>query len=149
MPHSAYALEYRYGTPFGREFKKTRRLNMKIASVVFLVFFVMFVTALGAFAQPCAKDAEKFCANVKQGEGRIAQCLEEHQAELSPVCKRHRIEMKEAIKEARLACKDDIPKVCAGIPPGEGRVVECLIANKSHLSPKCKMKVLEAERKSK
>ncbi len=122
---------------------------MKIASVVFLVFFVIFVTALGAFAQPCAKDAEKFCANVKQGEGRIAQCLEEHQAQLSPVCKKHRAEMKEAIKEARLACKDDIPKVCGGIPPGEGRVVECLIANKSHLSPKCKMKVLEAEKKSK
>ena len=123
---------------------------MKIALVVFLVFFVVFVTALGAFAQPpCLKDAEKFCANVKQGEGRIARCLEEHQAELSPVCKKHRIKMKEAFKEAQLACKDDVPKYCGGVQPGEGRVVECLIANKSNLSPKCKKKVLEAERKSK
>jgi len=122
---------------------------MKVASVVFLVFFVVSVTALGAFAQPCAQDAKKLCADVKEGQGRIAQCLEDHWAQLSPVCKKHRTEMKEAIKEAQQTCKDDIPKVCAGIPPGEGRVFECLMANKSHLSPKCKMKVREVERKSK
>lgn len=124
---------------------------MKIASVVFLVFIVMFVTASGAFAQPCAQDAEKFCANVKQGEGRIARCLEEHMAELSPVCKQHRLELKAVLKEAKQACKDDIPKYCKSFQQQgkEDKLIKCLRANESHLSPTCKKKALEAEKKSK
>jgi hypothetical protein len=119
---------------------------MRTASVVFVALFAMFVTALAASAQPCAKDAERLCANVKPGEGRIARCLEEHEAQLSPVCKRHRVQIKKAVREAQQACKDDIPKVCGGVEPGEGRVVECLMANKARLSATCKMKVSKAEK---
>jgi hypothetical protein len=36
---------------------------------------------------PCAADAAKFCENVKPGEGRVAACLKEHEAELSQACK--------------------------------------------------------------
>ncbi|PKM98082.1 MAG: hypothetical protein CVU79_05195 [Elusimicrobia bacterium HGW-Elusimicrobia-3] len=36
---------------------------------------------------PCAADAAKFCKDVKPGEGRVAACLKEHQAELSQACK--------------------------------------------------------------
>ncbi len=38
-------------------------------------------------AQACHDDALKFCKDVKQGEGRILQCLKEHQNEISPECK--------------------------------------------------------------
>jgi len=34
----------------------------------------------------CANDIEKFCRGVQEGEGRIARCLGEHSAELSPKC---------------------------------------------------------------
>ena len=34
----------------------------------------------------CRGDAQKFCKDVKAGEGRIAQCLKEHQSELSREC---------------------------------------------------------------
>lgn len=35
----------------------------------------------------CKADTEKFCAGVKPGDGRLAKCLKEHEAELSPECK--------------------------------------------------------------
>jgi len=37
----------------------------------------------------CAHDIEKFCKDVQEGEGRIARCLGEHSAELSPKCADH------------------------------------------------------------
>lgn len=38
-------------------------------------------------ARPCKADIEKFCKDVKPGEGRIIACLKEHEAELSADCK--------------------------------------------------------------
>jgi hypothetical protein len=35
----------------------------------------------------CKADAQKLCPGVKPGEGRIAACLKEHRAEVSPACK--------------------------------------------------------------
>ena len=122
---------------------------MKIALIIFLVLFAMVATVLVAHAQPCAQDAAKFCAKVKPGEGRLARCLDEHMAELSPACKKNRIEMKEAIKEVQKACKDEIPKYCKGPQAEESQVNACLWTNKEHLSPACRLKVSEAERKSK
>lgn len=37
----------------------------------------------------CRGDAQKFCKDVKAGEGRIAQCLEQHRSELSENCASH------------------------------------------------------------
>lgn len=34
----------------------------------------------------CRADAERFCKDVKRGEGRILRCLQPHRAELSPAC---------------------------------------------------------------
>lgn len=36
------------------------------------------------------------------------------------------------------ACKDDIPKYCAGKEHGQGEVRACLEANKEKVSPACK-----------
>ena len=37
-----------------------------------------------------------------------------------------------------VACKDDIPKYCAGKEHGQGEVRACLEANKEKVSPACK-----------
>jgi hypothetical protein len=34
----------------------------------------------------CEPDVEKFCAQVKPGEGRVIACLKEHQSDLSAAC---------------------------------------------------------------
>jgi hypothetical protein len=35
----------------------------------------------------CKPDVEKFCANVATGGGRVMECLQQHQSELSDACK--------------------------------------------------------------
>jgi len=37
--------------------------------------------------QACEADAQKFCKDVKPGQGRIVKCLREHEKALSPECK--------------------------------------------------------------
>ena len=36
--------------------------------------------------QACADDVQKFCKDVKPGQGHIVNCLREHQKDLSPTC---------------------------------------------------------------
>ncbi len=46
------------------------------------------ISALTYVASECRGDIESLCAGVQMGEGRIAQCLNEHAAELSESCDR-------------------------------------------------------------
>jgi Cysteine rich repeat len=99
---------------------------------------------------PCAADVQKFCSGVQPGGGRIAACLKEHQADLSPACKEKGAEMKERReerKEARdaihAACKDDAAKLCGNVQPGGGRIAACLRDNKDKLSDGCKSTIAE------
>jgi hypothetical protein len=54
--------------------------------------------------------------------------------------------VKEAVKEAHQACEDDIMMYCVVVHPVEGKVMQCLKANKSNLSSGCQMKLFEAEK---
>jgi len=44
------------------------------------------IRALTYVASECRADIESLCAGVQMGEGRIAQCLSDHAAELSQPC---------------------------------------------------------------
>jgi hypothetical protein len=44
------------------------------------------VNALTYVASECDADIEQFCGSVEMGEGRIAQCLNDHASELSSSC---------------------------------------------------------------
>ena len=39
--------------------------------------------------EACDDDVQKLCKDVKPGEGRIVQCLKQHEGELSQACKEH------------------------------------------------------------
>src|ERR1700689_3632098 len=43
--------------------------------------------ALAVLRAGCTNDAQKFCANVEPGGGRILQCLKDHKDSLSDKCK--------------------------------------------------------------
>lgn len=42
-----------------------------------------------------------------------------------------------AVQTAWIACNGDILRFCPDVQPGGGRIVHCLIANRSQLTPAC------------
>jgi hypothetical protein len=52
-----------------------------------VVSFAQQSTAPERPRKACAADYKKLCADAKQGDGRIAQCMRDHAAELSASCK--------------------------------------------------------------
>ena len=50
---------------------------------------------------------------------------------------------------AQEACKADVEKLCAGIPPGGGRILSCLKANQAQVSPGCKAELGAIAQKAK
>ena len=70
--------------------------------------------------------------------------MQAHDDKLSPQClfELHQVSrqlqtMAELMKNASLACKDDISKLCANIQPGEGRLAECLVSHQASVSKNC------------
>ena len=45
------------------------------------------LTALTYVANECRDDLEKFCSNIKPGEGRLLQCIDKNNAKVSKRCK--------------------------------------------------------------
>ncbi|WP_137044488.1 cysteine rich repeat-containing protein [Pseudolabrys sp. FHR47] len=45
----------------------------------------------------------------------------------------------------RQACGGDVRKLCAGVKPGEGRIVQCLAAKPDQVSPACKSALQQAQ----
>jgi hypothetical protein len=88
--------------------------------------------------KPCADELEKFCKDVRPGEGRILKCLQDHDSELSPVCRDKVKEVMQRVEEAKQACAKDIEKFCAGVTPGGGRLMKCLKPHINELTPACR-----------
>lgn len=122
----------------------------KLYAVVWLL--VLMVFPLTTFAMEggnengaCKADFEKYCKDVKPGEGRIMRCMKEHENDFSQACKAKMAEKKEMMekkmKEAQEACKGDLESFCKDVKPGEGRIIQCLIEHKDKLSEGCKQKL--------
>ena len=50
--------------------------------------FDAFATAIAYVASSCRDDLIEFCGAVRVGDGRVATCLLEHEAEVSATCKK-------------------------------------------------------------
>ena len=65
--------------------------NILLAVAVVMMFLVLGLGVVSAeehskAPKPCAADVQKFCKDVKPGEGRVIECLKSHQSELSQAC---------------------------------------------------------------
>jgi Cysteine rich repeat len=118
-------------------------VQMKWFAVLAGVFCLAMATGASAAqnAKPCAEDAAKLCQGVKPGGGAIARCLKEHSNELSPACKKNIAKAKKKVREFKEACKDDAQRLCEGIKPGGGKIVQCLKQHEDELSADCKEKM--------
>jgi len=117
-------------------------MSIRIAFVTMAFAFLAAGFAAEAGAQqrkegPCAADAKKFCGNVQRGQGAIAKCMREHQAELSPACQSEIKARAAKAQQVRDDCKADAEKFCKGIAPGGGRILSCLKARQAELAPAC------------
>jgi hypothetical protein len=114
----------------------------KISMVLIVTILFLMVTIMAQSEEihrkgPCKADFEKFCKDVKPGQGRLVKCMKEHENELSPAC-RDKIEVdREKAQEFIKACKPDTDKFCKDIKPGHGRIIKCLKQNEAQLSAPC------------
>ena len=90
--------------------------------------------------KPCMDELEKFCKEVRPGEGRIIKCLQEHDRELSSVCRDKVRSILKRLEDAKQACAPDIGKFCADVVPGGGRLIKCLTPHFEELTPACREK---------
>ena len=54
-----------------------------------------------------------------------------------------------AARAAESACQGDVEKLCAGIPPGGGRIMSCLKANEAKVSAPCKKEIAAIQKQVK
>jgi len=100
----------------------------------------------------CDMEIDNLCADICspfQGQacgGTVIACLLENQANITTEsCKTELFASEKRMGNdyrtdavLKEACKEDVNKLCADIEPGDGRIHECLVANKAQLSPSCK-----------
>jgi hypothetical protein len=92
----------------------------------------------------CSDDIKKYCSNVTPGDGRVLHCMQAYEDKISPKCgyaeQEAALNLQMAVdrlKETVAACNDEIAKFCGKVQPGQGRIAQCLIANKAAASAQC------------
>lgn len=118
--------------------------KMSIFVLVFVTFCVGAWSVKSVYAEhrrACAEDIEKYCKDVKPCEGRLIDCLKEHESKLSDECKAKIGELTKRLGDMQQACSADIKEFCGDIKPGEGRILECLRGHSGELSAPCRGKI--------
>ena len=112
---------------------------------------VSYADALGRLGQTCGQDIAKYCKNVNLGGGRVTQCLEQNSAKVSAGCKASAANMKALLatrSQARASvmkiCDTEIRRLCPGVQPGDGNLMECFYKAKRNTSAACQKVVADA-----
>jgi hypothetical protein len=100
----------------------------------------------------CKSDVQKFCKQVTLGDGRLVLCMLAHEDKISTRCYGALFDVADGIalfvsnvKRASDQCDADIDKFCGKIEPGEGRIAQCLVDNKSKVSTSCRAEIAAVE----
>jgi cysteine rich repeat protein len=117
--------------------------------VILVAGATLLMGAAAAQAQPsefaervmntCRPDAERVCAGVQPGEGRIARCLLDHERDLKPSCLRG-IKLAYAIE----VCMPEYKRLCSSVPQGPA-AVECLAQRRETLPQDCRRVLAASE----
>lgn len=81
-----------------------------------------------AVIKACKSDADKLCAGIQPGGGRIAECLIKNQAAVSAPCQSQLSTIKQCAQEAKTICGD----------ASQGTLAACLQTNRDKFSAACK-----------
>ena len=87
-------------------------------------------------AEACRQDVDTYCSSVTPGDGKVHQCLVDHQEQLTTACRAETNHLQmTAASNVKLspslgrACAAERAQHCAGVTPGKARVFNCLLAN--------------------
>lgn len=87
----------------------------------------------------CDAEVQRLCPEALTGEAR-RQCVEPRLKQLTPVCRqiaRQRIVRWKDAEGYKLACRDDLQRLCSRVQPGDGRILQCLQNHAQELSEQC------------
>ncbi len=93
----------------------------------------------------CGEDIEQHCPGLGNKPDKMFLCLAAYEDQLTPQCKQDVLDARLAIETGRAAieysiraCEADADTFCLDVQPGEGRMLKCLKANETSISPACK-----------
>lgn len=126
---------------------------LKMLGVFFVLSVLVFSGVASAekgivetFTEGCKADLDKYCKDVKPGDGRLLACLYAHSDKISVRCEYAVYDAASQLERALTAltyvaneCRDDLKANCANIKAGEGRLINCLEKNDAKVSGRCKL----------
>lgn len=105
-------------------------------------------------AQGCETELKSYCSDVTPGEGRVLACLYAHNDKITARCEYALYDAAVLLERAVAAisfvaneCDDDLVKLCADVPVGGGRLLDCLGKNADKVSDRCKQAVKDVSEK--
>lgn len=115
----------------------TQRAVLDFTRLLAFAAFALATASFGAEAvaaersamQACRADAQKLCAGVSPGGGRVVACLRTNEAQLSADCKSQ--------LGAAEACAAELKKLCPQAD-GESALRQCARAKRSEISAGCR-----------
>lgn len=125
---------------------KTTILGVVLSMALFLTASAMAnETLLDSVVEGCMTELETYCKDVTPGQKRILACLYSRNDKLSGKCEYALYDAAVQLERAIAAlsylvyeCADDLDQLCADVPAGEGRLLECLAANEEKVTSRCK-----------
>jgi Cysteine rich repeat len=86
-----------------------------------------------AMVKACRGDAQSLCPSVKPGGGRLAQCLQQHEAELSAGCKTQMSTIQQ--------CSQQVKQICGPEAATPAALRTCFAAHANEFSATCRSAV--------
>lgn len=100
---------------------------------------------LESVVEGCMTELENYCKDVTPGQKRILACLYSRNDKLSGKCEYALYDAAVQLERAVAAltyvvseCAEDLDELCADVPAGEGRLIDCLANNEEKVTSRCK-----------
>ncbi|MGV1792995.1 cysteine rich repeat-containing protein [Rhizobium sp. A37_96] len=111
---------------------------------------ISYADAVTTLAKDCGADIKKLCKGVNLGSGRVADCLKQNAAKVSPTCTASLSNVTTSIQQREDAqtayekvCAHDMAQHCRGIK-GDGYILACLIKTQRLVGNKCNQAITDA-----
>lgn len=116
-----------------------KRIFLAITSLSLIIFCNQTAEAQ---KDPCEADWRKFCPNYAPKDPFRLFCLKNLESQISASCKATLRDVSPDAGASIAICSDDVAKLCAGVAPGDSRILKCLKANTKKLDFECRKKVV-------